>query len=246
MSFASDKQENDIDDDKIGFTLEVKINNRDSADFSCDGKTVETFYYDCEKCEYFHVKAVITYEDGDEGETLAECNGIFISDDNVDKDNTFTCIADDVDGDAYIAFEAMENSKKYVPKEKENEDDFCELIWYEETGCIYLARLYVNPKFRNRGIAKIILRNIAKLFVWKYDIAIRYACIIVKQDEQHIMPEKQMEKLMIKTITDNGFTRVRSYDGEKIYIKKYSCKERTINGYEREELMQSESGKQSL
>jgi hypothetical protein len=108
----------------------------------------------------------------------------------------------------------MENTKSFIPFEYEP------LCIFGRPGSIYINRMFINPKYRQKNIASLIFSNIAQMFEHQYDISLRYACIIVSQDKQDLMPKEKMEKIMIRTLTKNGF-RKHTKDGQIVYVKSF-------------------------
>lgn len=153
-------------------------------------------------------------------ETIAVCKGIHIDEWSVwNEDTSMTCLADDSDYDIHFdaatAFKSLEKWREFVSFEED-----------ENTGmypcCIYIARLFVEPAYRQQKIASAILEKLPDIFMYKCCKQIRYACIIVKSEEQDAMPKESMESIMIKTIEDAGFVPLPHDSDLLLYVKKYN------------------------
>lgn len=146
----------------------------------------------------------------EDGTSLVNCYGWHIdeSSDYYIDDASMLTYADEQDGDALEAFDILQKWKKYISFENEEYPSMYPC-------CIYISRLFVNPDYRQKHLASIILNNLDQLFD-KYRQTLRYAVAIVNPDEPADgMTKKQMETIMIKTLRKAGFVKIGTTDGEK-------------------------------
>lgn len=128
--------------------------------------------------------------------------------------------ADDESGDESCAIEYLIRTGEY---EKAN-------LWTEFLCHIYLDRLYVEPSYRNRGLATWILENFENLFMFYFRVQPHCVITIPAPDgyielEKHTDEEKKdilkLHKLMTKVIKKYGFKKIR---GENAYYKNFAVK----------------------
>ena len=144
----------------------------------------------------------------DDGTSLLTCYGWHIdeSSDYYIDDASMLTYADEQDGDALEAFDVLQKWKKYISFE----DEECPTMY---PCCVYISRLFVNPDYRQKHLASIILTNLDRLFD-KYLQTLRYAVLIVNPDKPpEGMTKKPMETIMIKTLRKAGFVKVGSTAG---------------------------------
>ena len=169
---------------------------------------------DQDVCSMFFISAYT-----DHGTSLVTCYGWHIdeSSDYYIDDESMLTYADEQDGDALEAFDILQKWKKYISFEDEECPPICPC-------CIYISRLFVNPDYRQKHLASIILKNLDRLFD-KYMQTLRYAVTIINPDTPpEGMTKKQMETIMIKTLRKAGFVKIGTTDDEKhhpVFAKHY-------------------------
>ena len=168
--------------------------------------------------------------------SLIECNGTFINEDAVNYfGESMSFVADNESFELYKAFDALENNcpcrlkdgkfiksqapiqaTGFVPYDHYSPRDVQKALHVRKgltTGSIYIARLFVKPEYRKRGIASLLLQNISSLFFDEKKIIVRYAVIIVQPEDKN---DEAMRDIMIKTIEKDNF---RESKVPGIYVK---------------------------
>ena len=190
---------------------------QENEDGTTDAPLEDKLYppLDQDVCSYFAIDA-----ETENGTSLVDCNGWYINEVSEDYlgDRSMLLYADDEAADPAAAFSVLQKWKKYVSEEDEKDPFFFPC-------CIYLHRLFVNPDYRQKNLAYIILKNLDTLFEKKYTQSPRYAVTIVNPDEPADgMTKKQMAAIMMKTLRKAGFVKIGTLSDDEplpVFAKRY-------------------------
>lgn len=144
------------------------------------------------------------------GTIVAEVRGhVFDEDKIMNERQNIVYIADMFDGDVQGAMYALIKSKIY--KQKVDED----LVFVPPYIC-YIERVYINPKYRKKGISKYIFNNLYDIFLHCLNIHTR--CFVIYPKPQQPgekgswvdSPDEDgsMKKLMIDVIKKSGYRQI--------------------------------------
>jgi len=145
------------------------------------------------------------------GRTLvAELNGMVFDEDKIMNDgNDMTDVADMHYGDVYGAICTLMKSNIY--KEELDID-----LMYASPYSSYIERVYINPKYRNKGVGKYIFNQLYDIFLHCLNIHTRCFVICPKpqlpDDKKNWInatdEDGSKKKLMIDVIKKSGYKRI--------------------------------------
>ena len=159
--------------------------------------------------KYSFIGEFALYDD-DTDEILAKVSGIFFDEDKILTENEdIVDIADMIDADVYEAMASLTKSKLYN-QEINEENMFLPLF-----SC-YIQRIYVYPKYREKGIAHYIFLNLEQIFLHCFNAHIRSFVIFPKpqhpneKNEWEDYPDKDgtMLKKMTSLLKNNGYKQI--------------------------------------
>lgn len=168
--------------------------------------TNEPFSQCIDEMEQYSFRAFVSIFEEDN--LVAEVSGIVFDEQKIlNEGQDIVDIADMYDSDTFGAISTLIESKIYKQELDEN------LIFTPPYSC-YIEKVYVEPEYRRKGIAKYIFNNLYEIFLHCLNIHIR--CFVIYPNPQQPnekgiwenLSDEDMKKLMINVIKKSGYRRI--------------------------------------
>lgn len=168
--------------------------------------TNEPFSQCIDEMEQYSFRAFVSIFEEDN--LVAEVSGIVFDEQKIlNEGQDIVDIADMYDSDTFGAISTLIESKIYKQELDEN------LIFTPPYSC-YVEKVYVEPEYRRKGIAKYIFNNLYEIFLHCLNIHIR--CFVIYPNPQQPnekgiwenLSDEDMKKLMINVIKKSGYRRI--------------------------------------
>lgn len=177
-------------------------------DGKCMTNMVITKNLDIEGVSNFSLKLVQNNEE------LIELDGIFIDEWEKGSDEFNGDLARMVEPCNKVASEVfftLQHWKEFVNVTDDNRNLFrCS---------VFIRRLFVNPNYRNMGVASFTLDHLDEFIYKKYGLNLTYVCTIVPS-----IYETEMRDVIERTLQNAGFTNIPEERPGDVYAKYYKGK----------------------